>query len=166
MPKTETFQFTSLPSNLEELKALPQASLLTPFETAALTVLALCRYKDNPEETVEMLNYLKGPQPLSNYDVQFLHDRLAGKSYKPFSFFQGATPGNSYTPSQPYQISVFDGPYSYQEEGYSKLLLRSSGADSLREIKLRAKPSSGQWFLWENYLLSDIRTPQIVDPWS
>lgn len=166
MTKTETFQFTDLPSNLAELKALPEASLSTPYQTAALTVLALCRYGDNPEEAIEMLNYLKGPQVLSNYDIQFLHDRLAGKGYKPFSFFQGARPENSYTPEQPYQISVFDGPYSYQEEGYIKLLLRSSGADNPREIKLRAKPSSGEWFLWENYLLADIRTPQIGDPWA
>ncbi|MGI5849502.1 MAG: DUF6935 domain-containing protein [Christensenellales bacterium] len=166
MEKNETFLFTDLPCNIDVLKALPEATLSTPYQTAALTVLALCRYEDNPQEAVEMLNYLKGPQPLSNYEVQFLRDRLTGKGYKPFSFFHGATPENNYTPAQPYQITIFDGAYSFQEAGYAKLMIRSSGADSPREIKLREKPSSGQWFLWENYLLSDIRTPKSIGSWE
>lgn len=45
-------------------------------------------------------------------------------------------------------------------------MMRSSGAGSPREIKLREKPSSGQWFLWENYLLSDIREPKPADLWG
>ncbi|NLC89175.1 MAG: hypothetical protein GX681_03820 [Clostridiaceae bacterium] len=166
MAKTETFEFTDLPLNLEELKTLPEADLSSPYKTAALTILALCRYEGNPEDAVAMLNFLKGPQPLSNYDLQFLRDRLSGKGYKPYSFLQGSAPENNYEAIQPYQISIFDGPYSYQDEGYVRLLLRSSGADSPREIKLREKPSSGEWFLWEHYLLSDIRAPQAEDPWA
>ena len=42
--KRETFTFTSLPESLAEMQALPEASLDTPFKTAALTVLALCAY--------------------------------------------------------------------------------------------------------------------------
>ena len=63
----ETFTFKSLPENVEELKALPEASLDSPFKTAALAMAALCHYEKNPEETFEMLNFLKGPEPLSNY---------------------------------------------------------------------------------------------------
>ena len=37
--KRETFTFTSLPESLAELQALPEASMDTPFKTAALTVL-------------------------------------------------------------------------------------------------------------------------------
>ena len=166
MTKSETFIFNALPQNIEELKALPEADLSTPYQTAALTVLALCGYEDNPEAAIDMLNFLKGPQPLSNYDIQFLRDRLTGKGYKPFSFLHGSMPENGYTPAQPYQITVFDGPYSFQEDGYAQLMINSSGADSPREIKLREKPSSGQWFLWENYLLADIRAPKSDDPWA
>lgn len=166
MPKSETFVFDRLPRSTAELQALPEASLSTPHRTAALTVAALCLYGENPEMTVEMLNFLKGPQPLSPYEIQFLRDRLAGKAYKPYSFFQGATPENNYTPAQPYRITVSAGPYSFQDAGYAKLMIRSAGADSPREIKLREKPSSGQWFLWENYLLSDIREPKSADPWA
>lgn len=125
MGNSKTFTFISLPRNLSELRALPESNLLTPHQTAALTVAALCRYGENVQECLDMLNYLKGPQPLSNHGIQFLRDRLTGKTYKPFSFFNGATPENDYIPFMPYQITVFDGPYSFDDEYYAKLMIRS-----------------------------------------
>jgi len=166
MANSQTFVFSSLPQNAEELWNLPEATCETPYQTAALTVAALCRYGDDPEAAIAMLNYLKGPQALTPYETQFLKDRLSGKAYKPFSFFEGATPENDYTPSHPYTITVFDGPYSFQGKGYAKLMIRSSGADNPREIKLRQKADSGEWYLWEIYLLSDIRQPKSADPWG
>lgn len=166
MANSQTFVFSSLPQDAEELWNLPEATFETPYQTAALTVAALCRYGDDPQAAIDMLDYLKGPQALTPYEQQFLKDRLSGKAYKPFSFFEGATPENDYTPSQPYTITVFDGPYSFQKKGYAKLMIRSSGADNPREIKLRQKADSGAWYLWEIYLLSDIRQPKSADPWG
>ena len=40
--KRETFTFAALPESLAQLQALPEAALDTPFQAAALTVLALC----------------------------------------------------------------------------------------------------------------------------
>ena len=162
----ESFTFNSLPENVEELKALPQASLDSPFKTAALTMAALCHYEKNPEETFEMLNFLKGPEPMSNYEKQFLKDRLSGKGYKVKSFFAGATPENNYEPSKPYAITVSDNSYSYPEENWATLYLQSGGADSPRPIKFRRKPSTGQWFLNEIQCLADIRVPAESDPWA
>lgn len=160
------FEFASIPHTLEALQALPEASLMSPHATAALTVLVLCGYEQDPNETYRMLDYLSGPKPLSPFDKQFLRDRLSGKYYKPYSFFEGARPENNYTANVPYRITVSAGPYSYGEPGYAKLQIRSSGADSVREIKLRQKGSTGEWFLWENYLLADIRQPVAADPWA
>lgn len=162
----ETFTFESLPKNVQELKALPQATLDTPFKTAALTIAVLCHYEQNPDETFEMLDFLKGPETVSNYEKQFLKDRLAGKTYKVKSFFAGATPQNNYEPSTPYTISVSDNSYSYPEENWATLYLQSGGADSPRPIKFRKKPSTGQWFLNEIQCLSDIRVPVSSDPWA
>ena len=53
--KRETFTFTSLPESLAEMQALPEASLDTPFKTAALTVLALCAYAADKSIGTEML---------------------------------------------------------------------------------------------------------------
>lgn len=151
------FTFAALPANAEELKALPEAVLETPFQAAALTVAALCRYGENAEETLEMIRFLKGPNPLSVYETQFLRDRLGGKDYVPRSFFEGASPDNAYTPDMPYAVTVEEDPYTYAQDGYAKLLIRSSGADSPRPVRLVQQ--NGKWYLWENMLLSDIRKP-------
>lgn len=159
-----TFVFESLPNNMEELRRLPEFALSDPFMTAALTVAALCRYEADPAASIAMLNELKGPRPLSPFEIQFLRDRLAGKGYKPFSFFRGASPSNNYTPTRPYTITVRDDPYSYQNEGYARLQLQSFGADNPRQVTLRRK--GDQWMLWDQMLLADIRTPAKDDPWA
>ena len=70
--QTVSISFNELPKNLAQLQALPESSLDTPFKTAALTVCALCAYAANKDAGIEMLNFLKGPQPLSNLELQFL----------------------------------------------------------------------------------------------
>ena len=162
--KTATFEFSEIPSTLDELKSLPEAKLETPFMTAALTVLALCRYEKDVNSAIEMINFLKGPVDLTEYDKQFLRDRLKGKSYIPRSYFEGTSPENDYTPPVPLTIKVFEYAYSYSEDGYAMLEIRSSGADSPRQIKLRKK--GNEWFLWQQYLLPDIRTPKKDDVWA
>ncbi|MBR6514638.1 MAG: hypothetical protein IKT46_07385 [Clostridia bacterium] len=160
------FVFMSLPTNLTELKQLPEAVLNSPFKTAALTLAVLCNYGNNPDATYEMLDFLKGPENVSEYEKQFIRDRLKGKEYKAFSYFNGATPENGYTPFKPYTISVTENPYSFPEENWATLYVKSSGADSSRGIKLRKKPSTGQWFLNDIQCLSDIRVPMASDPWA
>jgi hypothetical protein len=112
-----------------------------------------------------MLEFLKGPQPLSPYEKQFIRDRFMDKDYVPRSYFSGAVPANNYLPSQPYTITVSSNPYSYQDEGYAKLYLTSGGADSPRAVQLRLA-KDGKWYLWEQFLLADIRVPESSDPWA
>ena len=164
--KAETFTFPALPKDLAELKALPEAALDSPFKTAALAIAALCRFEQDEGAVHEMLDELKGPEQLSNLEKQFLRDRLRGKAYKSFSFFAGATPENGYTPDVPYQITVSANPYSFETENWATVYVQSGGADSPRPVKLRKKPSTGQWFLNEIQCLSDIRLPRAEDPWA
>ncbi len=161
-----TVSFLELPVNLAQLQAMPEASLQKPEHTAALTVAALCVYPIDKEAALEMLNYLQGPRGVTPYDKQFLADRFRDKDYVPRSYFAGATPQNNYEPSEPLTITVFENPYSRGQDGYLTLHIRSGGADSPRQIKLRNKPSTGQWFLWEQFLLADIRQPVASDPWA
>lgn len=161
-----TFIFTSLPENVQQLQGLPEAALTSPYQTAALAIAALCRFEQDPEAVFQMLDVLKGPAPTSPFEKQFIRERLAGKTYKPFSFFQGATPENGYTPQKPYTITVRSNPYSFNNENWATLYVQSGGADSPRGIKLRKKPSTGQWFLNELQCLSDIRLPIAEDPWA
>ena len=136
-----------------------------PYGVAALVIAALCRYETNPEDCFEMLNWLKGPESLSTYEKQFIKERLTGKTYKPRSYFQGATPNNNYTPSNPYKFRPESNPYTFQNAGWATIWVRSGGADNPRSIKLRQKGSTGEWFLNDIQCLSDIRTPANENPW-
>ena len=164
--RSESFTFATLPTNVAELQALPEASLDSAFKTTALTIVALCRYEQNPDEAIEMLNFLKGPAEVSTYEKQFIRERLTGKTYKVRSFFAGATPQNSYKPTQPYTITVSETPYSFDDDNWATLYVTSGGADNPRPIKLRKKPSTGQWFLNDIQCLADIRVPVEEDPWA
>ena len=161
----QTFTFPKLPENLTQLQSLPEAALQTPFQTAALTVCALCVYGTDSAAGEEMLNWLRGPRPLSGYDRSFLKDRFREGHHVPFSYFAGAVPGNDYTPSQPFTLTIEAGPYADANPGYEKLHIRSGGADNPREIVLRQK-GDGQWLLWDQFLLLSIRQPKSADPWA
>ena len=165
---TYTVTLTQLPTCLTQLQQMPESAMQQPEHTAALTVAVLCLYPINREAALEMLEFLHGPKGLSAYDRQFLQDRFRDKDYVPRSYLAGATPQNNYEPSEPYTVTVFENPYSRDQlaDGYLTLHIRSGGADSPRQIKLRKKPSTGQWFLWEQFLLSDIRPPVAADPWA
>ena len=167
MNKVELVTINNLPENTSELKEILGEYCASPFKMAALAVAVFHNWEKNEKETIEMLNVIKGPRPLSQLDQQFIHDRLAGKGYVIKSYFQGTSPENDYTiPEPPYTIEVSDNPYSYQNENYATLYLKSSGADSLRPITLRLKPSTGEWFLWEHTFLADIRIPKSMDEWA
>ncbi len=99
-------------------------------------------------------------------DKQFIKDRFRGKTYLMRSYFVGSTPENNYTPALPYRVSVSENANSRSEDGYLTLYVACSGADSPRPLKLRNKPSTGEWFLWEQQLLTGIRIPKAEDAWA
>ena len=163
--KKEKIVFSSLPSTFEEFASLPQAAMSTPFETAAMTVLAFCYYPQNKDLALQMVNYLRGPRPLSGGDISFIADRFRDSDYVPRSYFEGSTPANDYTPAEPYTIIVSESPYSYQNEGYATLYITSGGADSPRSVQMR-KAKDGKWYLWEQFILVGIRQPESANPWA
>ena len=163
---SQTFTFGSIPNSVAELQSFPEASLDSPFKTTALVLLVLCNYERNEGNTIEMLNFLKGPESVSTYEKQFIKERLTGKYYKPFSFFAGTSPQNGYIPTEPFTITVYENPYSFDAENWAIMWVKSTGADTERQVKLRRKPSTNQWFLNEIQCLSDIRIPEAEDPWA
>ena len=164
MSEKFTVTFNSLPKNVDELKALPEASLTEPQFAAALFVAAVARFPEDREAAYEMIDFLRGPRPLSPYDKQFIRDRFMDADYIPRSYFAGSSPENKYTPSEPFTITFETNPYSYENEGYVKLWCKSSGADSPRDVVLRKQGSTGMYFLWEQHLLVGIRPCD--DPWA
>ena len=165
---TYSVVLNDLPKNLQQMKAMEEASLKEPQYAAALKIAALAIYPTDKNAACEMLEFLHGPKGLSTYEKQFIADRFRDKDYVPRSYFEGSTPENGYEPIKPYTITFFENPYSRDQlkDGYLTLHVKSGGADSARQIKLRTKPSTGQWFLWEQFLLADIRKPVSADPWA
>ena len=161
--------FASMPETLAEFTVLPQANMATPFDTAAAVIAALCVYPLNKDESIAMLNHLKGPSPLSTPDIRFLADRMSQNNKAGFlgaSYLNGATPKNDYSPTEPYTVTVSENPYSYDSQGYAKMLIKSGGADSPRPVSTR-QAKDGKWYLWEYFsLLSDILSPESTNPWA
>ncbi|MBO4563359.1 MAG: hypothetical protein J5772_07090 [Clostridia bacterium] len=168
--KSYPYAFAKLPENLTELMALPGSDLKDPYAVAAFTIAALDLFPKNKDASIEMLNYIKGPRPLVPMDISFIKDRfMDGVDYVPRSYFEGTSPQNDYTPSVPYTVNVLELAHSRDQisEGYLKLFLRSSGADSERYLVLRHKPSTDQWFLWSfEGVMSGIRIPVSKDDWA
>lgn len=127
---------------------------------------ALLLFDRDKDAGTAAMNALRGPRPMSGYDVQFLRDRLRGKSYLPLAYFNGATPQNNYTPLKPYTLQVLpDSRPKDIEPGYLRVFLKTAGADSPRPINLRQKGT--YWYLWEySSVLSGIRIPVQDDPWA
>ena len=166
--KTKTVTLSSLPEDADSMRGMPEFTLCDPFTVAALSVAALNRYPVDREASKAMLNILKGPQPLTPREVQFINDRfMDGKDYVVRSYFGGTSPENDYKPSVPYTVEITEQSNSRDSEGYITLYLRSSGADSIRPITLRHKPSTNEWFLWQfDSVLSSIRIPKSADKWA
>ena len=162
--KNKSFSFMALPESLAEMQALPEAALEDPFQTAALKVCALCAYAADKGIGTKMLNWLRGPRPLSPHDLSFLNDRFRTGHHIPFSYFAGASPENDYTPKPPFTLTLEEGLYADINPGYKKLHIRSGGADSPREIILR-QTTDNKWYLWDQFLLVSIRQPRSQNPW-
>ncbi len=155
----------TLPAALAELEALPRT---TPEEVCAGFLCALKLFQTDRDAGVAAMDLLRGPRPMTPYDIQFLRDRLRGKEYLPLAYFEGAAPENGYTPAKPYTLNVLPDPRPQDvEPGYLRVYLKTAGADSPRPMKLRQKGSTGEWFLWEySSILSGIRVPAALDPWA
>ena len=161
------YTIQKIPQSLQEFEALV-GTLETPEKTCALYLCALTLFDKDKAAGTAAMNLLRGPRPMTPYDIQFLRDRLSGKSYLPLAYFEGATPENGYKPNVPYVLNVAEDPKSQDtEEGYLRVFLKTPGADSPRPIKLRKKGSTGEWFLWEHTgVLVGIRKPAEEDPWA
>ena len=168
--KTYSYTFQKMPETVEEMKALPQATLQDPAAVAALIVLALDRYGTDRQACFDMMNFLKGPEPLSETEKQQINNQyMDGKNYVARSYLKGATPDNNYTPATPLRIEPFENPYSREnyDQGYIKIFLNSGGADSPRYVVLRQKKSTGQWFANQFVgILTGIRIPKAEDKWA
>ena len=156
--------FSSLPMTLDHFSALPQAEMSSPYESAAMFIVALSLYAQNKDESIAMMNLLKGPNPMSPRELSLFKTQVT--SYLARSYFAGATPQNDYAPTQPYTVVVSDNPYSYAAQGAAKLFVHCGGADSPRPVEMRLA-KNGKWYITGySSLLLGIRKPESTNPWA
>lgn len=99
---------------------------------------------------------------MNGMDIQFLRDRIKGRGYIPRSYFEGSSVKNDYTPNVPYKITVSEYAYTYQSEGYAKVQVQSSGADSPRPIELRRRAINGSYGVILHSLIYELRLRLIL----
>ncbi|MBR0137192.1 MAG: hypothetical protein IJM15_02165 [Erysipelotrichaceae bacterium] len=154
---------SALPVEVEELKGL---DLTDEFVSAAAFIAVLCEYEYDPDNCLEMLDYMDGPNTISNVDKGQVDQQFAQYPYVARSYFEGSSPETAYYPDD-YTIRFTEGANSRAQSGYVTLRVQSSGADSPRTITLKQVASTGEWFA-VNYLglLAGIRAPKEEDPWN
>ena len=160
----KSIEFAALPVTLEEFMALPQAKMQTPYETAAMFVIALHLYPQNKDVSIEMINCLKGPSPLSARDISLFKTQVT--NYLVRSYFTGAAPQNDYAPAVPYSVLISDNAHSYASQGLAKLFVHCGGADSPRPIEMRLAKDNKWYLTGYASLLAGIRKPESADPWA
>lgn len=166
--------YDKIEMTLDEFKAVVEANRTDAFYIAGLAAVALCNYKRDRELAFQMLNALRNPvEPMPERDIYTIRERLTGKEYIPYSYFAGAIQFNNFTPRAPYTILVKDNQFSFYEDCWAELWLKSSGDTKERQVRLRKRPSTGAWYLTEQMLVQDINLyveetedEDIIDPWG
>ena len=159
----KSVEFSSLPMTLTQFESLPQAEMQSPYETAAMFIVALNHYIQNKVESIAMINFLKGPNQLSPRELNLIKMQMT--DYLARSYFNGATPQNDYTPTQPHNVVISDNKHSYNNHGSAKLFIHCGGADSPRPIELRLAKDSRWYLTGFSSLLVGIRSTESTNPW-
>ena len=143
-----TYTFASLPQNVSDLRVLARDLPVSEYRNvAAMYLVSLVRFAENEQDGYEMIDWLRGSaRPQSTFERSFLKERLSDKPYLPLAYFEGALPGNGYTPDKPYTVTLTkdeaDAP-----AGYHYCHFFTKGADDERRIVLYE--ANGVNYLWD-----------------
>lgn len=143
------------------------------FNAMAATICAACTFTGgaNPSDPFlsndpvrQMFEYINGPAESMNIykgdmDNSILSMKEALKIspniYK--SYFNGSSPANNYTPSEPYVLEMYKGPYFIDEKWTITgkrpttymILVKSSGSDAERYIDVYYSTKEKRWFSYQ-----------------
>ena len=159
-----------IPHSIEEFIELRNQKSTTPEGGAAMFLLALKIYIENPNLGEQFLvlsiakrllvkgNTYKG-YALGNSD-QYLLNQLKKYPYVPNSYIKGSTPENNYTVKLPFIYEFEYQRYSGDpNSGEVKIFVYSSGADTPRPITM-LRNEKGIWkaYNWSSVVVS-VRKP-------
>ena len=177
---TYTYTFSTIPTNVEELKQYNISGDDGRYKVLALYVMSLRTWKpENQTDCEEMIGYLCNKQ-LSVYEKQRLAEQMKKSKqylYLGNAFLNGATPANDYTPSQPYSItltqdSVVDEDQIYIPANPSipspdqyRAFIYCKASDSGKWIDVYKSSKDGNWYMYKWMdLITSIKAPASSNP--
>ncbi len=172
----KTIKIKSLPTSVDEFINLRNDIAKTPSGGAAMFIIALKMYAENPEVGEQCLviavdkNRLSSGRDvykgysLEKLDMGRIKEQLAQYPYIPNSYFKGATPNNGYKFDFPTSMKFTSNAYSGNKlKGDFKVFVQCSGADSDRPIRLH-KNDKGYWKAAEwSTILMGMRPPKSTE---
>ena len=167
-----TVKIKKLPTSIDEFVQMRNNIATSPEGGAAMFLVALKIYVENPElgkqclVTVVNRNSLregttyKGYQ-LLNTDMNLIERQMGHDKNIPNSYIKGSSPQNNYTVKLPYEYEFTSNRYSGDKiNGPFKLFVKCSGAYSPRPMSLK-KNNRGIWKLsnWSSVLVGIAKPP-------
>jgi hypothetical protein len=157
------------PKTVDDFVSLRNAIAITPEGGAAMFLLALKIYADNPKLGEKCLvisvhksllqkgKTYKGYK-LADSDMDLIKRNIENNKLIPNSYISGANPENGYTVKLPYEYDLSVNLIGKTDAG-TKVMVKSSGASNKRSIAVK-KNNRGYWkaTLWAT-VLADIKPP-------
>lgn len=169
--------FDKLPETADELKAIDRSGENGKYAAMALVFAVIKNWtpekKDACNSMLEVL--LNSPTcgiVFNNFGKEFVRDRMMQNNKYPYlgnAYFDGATPENAYTPSEPPSVTLEEYVYNLPPSTMygpsltiERVVTRFAGADTERYVDLYMDPADGNWYVWSDTyksLLADIKAP-------
>lgn len=167
-------KISGFPTNIEEFKMLRDQAAMTPEGGAAMFIIALKMYAENPHEGLKCLIIqreindliVSGEEDsyagyaLPGCELSLIKTQLCRQPYIPNSYIMGTTAENDYKiPEGELQFDISINPYSGNpDSGKLKVFVRSTGADTARPVQV-SRNSKGIWKATEySSLIVGVRT--------
>lgn len=169
------YDISEVPETIDEFVEMRDRVAVTPWGGAAMFVMAMMVYADDPETGMDCFTAMlvndstllrnvtpwgyKGLEPQS-----YIKDRVTLIQAYPYiarSYLQGAVPENGYTVSD-YKCTFVTNTDSKVSVNEFKLWILSSGDEEPREITLELN-SKGIWKMWSwDVMISHVETPVLA----
>ncbi len=162
-----------MPTSVEEFLELRKELATSPQGGAAIFIIALKMYVENPEigeqclvisadrSTLQAGDVYKGYE-ISKMDMNRIKRQLQQYPYIPNSYFKGAKPSNGYEVRFPAKLNCSYNQYSGKtSDGNFKVFVKCYGADTQRPIRL-IKNNKGYWKAKEwSTIIMGIEAPNV-----
>ena len=177
---TYTYTFSTIPTNVEELKQYNISGDDGRYKVLALYIMSLRTWKpENQTDCEEMIGYLCNRQ-LSVYEKQRLAEQMKKSKqylYLGNAFLNGSTPANNYTPSQPYSITLTQDSVVDEDQVYIpanpsipspdqyRAFIYCKASDSGKWIDVYKSSKDGNWYMYKWMdLITSIKVPASSNP--